>query len=234
MIRKGLNTASVHLPIFLAQCQPQALSRKKVCLFNNLGAFFSPETMYLFSNCRSISQGLQQRLFLLSLWNLSLAHFICHACLFLIHPSCATQVFRVFSFTLSTQSSTKEFWHAFLFSMWGPFLDTGCLCYPSLALLFYCAHLTKGSQTCSHYSRCRLLFIAQPFSLVSLASTVLPNWPFSVIFQFNIITTCNPKKGMNNMNMCNTLACNPAISWNLSLVSVGRAYSLCFCLSSCN
>lgn len=31
-----------------------------VCLFSNLGAFFSPETMYVFSICRSISQGLQQ------------------------------------------------------------------------------------------------------------------------------------------------------------------------------
>lgn len=35
------------------------------------------------------------------------------------------------------------------------------------------------------------------------------------------------------MNMFSTLACNRAISWNLSLVLVGRAYSLCFCLSSC-
>lgn len=31
-----------------------------VCLFSNLGAFFSPETMYVFSNCRNISRWLQQ------------------------------------------------------------------------------------------------------------------------------------------------------------------------------
>lgn len=151
-----------------------------VCLFSNLGAFFSPETMYVFSNCRSTSQGLLQlsnvqKAFLLSVWNLPLSHIVCHPCLFLIHPS-----FRFSEFSHSSSQLclhwTKAFWHASLFLMRGPLIASDCLCHPSLAFQFCYILLTKGSQTCSHYSRCKLLLIVKSFGLARIFA-VLHNSP---------------------------------------------------------
>lgn len=85
-----------------------------MCLFGNLGAFFSPETMYVFCNCRSsftrtsTAQQCTKSLLLLSVWNLPLTHWICCPCLFLIHPSRAIQTFRVFSFIFPTLSSLNQ------------------------------------------------------------------------------------------------------------------------------
>lgn len=92
------------LPIFLASGTFQTQCGL-LCLLSNLGACFSPETMYMFSNCRIISRGLQQ----LSDVQRALSFGLRGTCrlltssavaVFLIHPACATQDFREFSHSL--------------------------------------------------------------------------------------------------------------------------------------
>lgn len=181
--RKSSEHGKCMLPIFLAQYQPQALSRKSVvqCVYSVILVHFSClkpciclATAGAFHKDFNSSAVYKEPLpFVCVEFTTHPLHLLS---LFVPNPPCPCypgfQSFLIHP--LNSVFSEPEFWYASLLSTWGPFLASDCLCCPSLAFQFCCILLTKGSQTCSWYSGCRLLFIAQSFSLTR-ASAVLPN-----------------------------------------------------------